>query len=528
MAISLKGLSGPDDIAVDGRRGNLLGYAPSGGGAAPPKWEVGNPAVAAMSGFQKEFERFAKEHDNSVITKAQLDMREAYATRYLDPENGEFKTRRGIDAKGMYDDGRAFFDDFMENNARKNLNERQQRLFAPVAANEMRGYAHQIASHEGQEILTHYKRENEVQISRAIDLAVADPLNQDSLPKSFGTLAGLYRARAKYEGWSDEYAALQLREAQGDVVTGMADTLAADRPELAIGLLNGNREFVSPLKYAKTLASLQARRDARLNKSLALEERALRKAGESAERDLYSMSFDGRLTREAVEASRDLLTGETYNKFLKLTRGEANLPDKSDRDTVIRLTEMAISADENLSEEAANALREGNLTIPDYRAAINEGQQFRDPVIKRVLQNIKELTGSSEMNPPAGARESYVNAKHDFMAWLDSDAGQKASNKERLEMGDMIANNYRIISTDKTLLTVPLPLFLVGTKTQPDIRATATRTEEAYRSGKIGKEMYEGDMRRIDKLIEIEKQKKQQSNAQSQTRPPGINRGLAR
>ena len=148
-------------------------------------------------------------------------------------------------------------------------------------------------------------------------------------------------------------------------------------------------------------------------------------------------------------------------------------------------------------------LRSGKLTIGDYRAAVNEGQQFRDPVIKQAMRDIEKLTGASELNPPAGARESFVNAKRDYLDWLDSDAGKKASDKDRMEMGRTIADQYRIIGTDKTLLTVPLPRNLVGTKTKPDIAASIRKIESEKAAGRLTEEQYRQEMIRIKRIADI-------------------------
>jgi hypothetical protein len=236
--------------------------------------------------------------------------------------------------------------------------------------------------------------------------------------------------------------------------------------------------------------------DAHLNRMITLENRELKRIRDEAEKELYEFAFDNKLTREDVEKHRDILTPDDYHKFLKFTRGEYRLPEKSNPEAIIRLTRMAVRGDQGTAD---SMLRSGELTIGDYRTAINEGQQFRDPVVKEVMRDIERLTGTSELNPPAGARESFVNAKRDYLDWLDSDAGRKASDKERLEMGCTIAKHYRIVNTEETLFTMPLPLNLVGTKTNPYIKATAKRIEAQYKAGRLN------DAQRNEELVRLKR-----------------------
>ena len=251
------------------------------------------------------------------------------------------------------------------------------------------------------------------------------------------------------------------------------------------------------------------------SRQMALEEREMRRQREAAGKDLYTLSFDGKLTREAVEAQRDVLSAEEYNKFLKLVRGESNLPDKSDPGAIIHLTDMATRGDADLQDTANELLRSGKLTVGDYRAAINEGQQFRDPVVKQVMQDIKDLTGASGINPPEGARESYVNARRDYLDWLASDAGKKASDRDRLDFGRNLANRYRIISAENTLLTMPLPLNLVGTKTAPDIKGTAAKIEEQHSAGLISDAQRDEELMRLKRMADIIAQRDRQKAAEA-------------
>jgi hypothetical protein len=243
---------------------------------------------------------------------------------------------------------------------------------------------------------------------------------------------------------------------------------------------------------------------------LKIQEQELQALQDSTEKEFYTLAFDGKLSREMVEAQRDILSPSDYDKFLKMTQGKTSLPDKSDPEAVIALQHMATSGDADLQNYADDFLRTGQLTISDYRTVLNEGQQFRDPVFKQVMTDIKMLTGFSELNPTPGARESFLNARNDYLAWRDSEAGKNASQKEHLEMGQAIANRYRIVSTENSLLTLPAPMFLIGSRTKPDIGATVAKTQAEYAAGRLSEAQYHEEMVRIDKLVTVIQQQEQE------------------
>jgi hypothetical protein len=271
-------------------------------------------------------------------------------------------------------------------------------------------------------------------------------------------------------------------------------------------------------KAANALERIERHETQALAAQLKVQEQDLKAAQAKAEKDLYNLAFDGKLTREAVEAQRDILSPSDYHKFLKLTQGELSLPDKSNPEAVIEITRMAINGDPDLQDRADEMLRTRGLTVSDYRSALNEGQQFRDPVIKQVMDEICLLTGVSEMNLHKGERESFVNAKGDFLLWLNSEAGENASARERLEMGRRIADRYRIISTHDALFTLRVPTFLAGLRTEPDIKATVEKTKAEYAAGRLTEEQYKEEAVRIKNIQDILERQRQQIQRSANTR----------
>jgi hypothetical protein len=86
--------------------------------------------------------------------------------------------------------------------------------------------------------------------------------------------------------------------------------------------------------------------------------------------------------------------------------------------------------------------------------------------------------------------------------WLDSDEGKKASDDAKLQMATRIGDLYRINSR-KTLLSTPVPLFLAGTRTEPDIAATVKKIEAEKQAGRLTETQYKQEMIRIRRMADI-------------------------
>jgi hypothetical protein len=269
--------------------------------------------------------------------------------------------------------------------------------------------------------------------------------------------------------------------------------------------------FLSPSRQLKYQAKWDRAQAARAKQEAA----AMKLAGQEAGKELLDMSYgvtDTPLTVDEVVARRDVLPNADYEKYLKAAREGTPPAEHSNPETIIGLTRMAVNGDADLQSAADDALRAGLLTVPDYRAAVNEGQQFRDPTIKRGLEEIRLKTGYSEMNPNPDAASSFIQAKNDYLGWLDSEAGKKAGDDDRLKMAGRIADNYRLVQTE-SLLTAPAPLYLSGSRLAPDIQKTIEETRTALEGGNLTQDEFEEQALRIKRIADILEQQRAEAKA---------------
>lgn len=259
------------------------------------------------------------------------------------------------------------------------------------------------------------------------------------------------------------------------------------------------QQLLTPAEYASLMSYAHDAAGRQLAAQLRMDGEALKSARENAEKELYEMLDSGTLTRDAVEERRDILPAEFYGKTLAWASGQGGPPEKSDPAAIMELTTAVINGGCDLQALADEALRAGRITIGDYHVSINEGELFRDPLEKQIMGEIKLLSGHSDMNPNPAAAESCVSAKRDYLAWRNSEAGQKATPQERREMGLQTARNRRL-NSEENILAGKIPLYLEGSGTMPDIKAAIEKTVKAYRNGKLAEPQYKEQLVRIKRF----------------------------
>ena len=425
------------------------------------------------------------------------------ANDHLYGETGIF-TRKGVNASTVVTDTKKFYEQAMQRHV-KGMNPAAASLFNQMAERSRMSVQTAVARHESDEMRAAQFESIKAGIVANQQMA----MNSYNNDKTFNPFREAIREGAvritQFNGMGEPAATQFIKQALSETDMMRAERLIAngyiqqaERLAKSDTLLPVHQD-----KVHQAIRAEQARQDNLAAKGLREQEAYLKKVRSGIEKDLYAMAFDGNLSRNDVEEARDILPPDDYNKFLKMTRGEVSLPEKSDPETIIALRRAAVNGDADLQDRADDALRAGRITTPDHNQLLNEGQQWRSPVIKQCEQAIIKLVGYSETNPNPAAAASEVQALRDFREWLDSDAGKKASDSERLNMAYQIGENSRINDLDNSLLSVPAPLFLVGTRTNPDLEATKQATNEAYDTGKISEETYETQARRLKTIEKI-------------------------
>ncbi|MDR2056567.1 MAG: hypothetical protein LBQ10_11990 [Desulfovibrio sp.] len=274
MPISLKGLSGPDDIAVDGKRGNLLGYAPSGGGVSVPKWEVGNPAAVAMAGLQKASESFAAVWDDVQVNDYLLKKRKELDDYYNNPDTGAFRMRQRDKAKGMYAEYQDMARKMWDEDAPKHLNKRQMGKATKPFAAMFRDYGHRVGSFETEQLMDAQVDTAKNVIFEATNLVAGGNFTEEALGASLAQVAEATREIGRMQGWDEATLKRKTQENVGNMLVKGAMGLAAERPTLAKGMLRTHKDDIPAAMYDPAMKTIKAHERAEAARARAENERS--------------------------------------------------------------------------------------------------------------------------------------------------------------------------------------------------------------------------------------------------------------
>ena len=264
-----------------------------------------------------------------------------------------------------------------------------------------------------------------------------------------------------------------------------------------------NLDGLSPQEALRFYNRAQANIEAGHIRRLEQEDRELTTLRAGAVKEMYTLAFNGELTPEAVEDRAALLSGDDQRKFMQLARGEATLPAQSEPAAQLSLLRLSLAQDPELADTADDLLRSGRLTLADYKSACADAEKPLDQEDTLAIDEILRLSTANGLQATATAEENALRATRDFKQWRNSERGQKASASERLEMGRNIAANYRNRSVDSVLIAMTPPLNLVGTKTNPDLKASVAKIVDGYRAGLISDEQRNAELIRLKRLADV-------------------------
>ena len=297
----------------------------------------------------------------------------------------------------------------------------------------------------------------------------------------------------------------------GGLMPGMGAAAAdSDGDQLPTPMPSGYGGLVPP----KQLMAMQTSYIKAVNDRAKAEEAKLKRQGDEVQKNMTIKWYSPEgISQDDVISARDYLSPDNFDKYMARARDGVPPPSHSDRNLLIEAREMAGDRATDFQATIDEGLKAYRLTVADYNTLASLGEKSRPPAYKQSEQIIRLKTGRSEMNPNPAADLSYLQAMGDFDAWLDSDAGRQASDRDRVEMANRIGDNYRLINLENNLLGVPAPLFLVGNRTAPNIEATARATKAAFEGGQMSEEQFNEECIRIKRMADILRQQQIDADA---------------
>lgn len=204
---------------------------------------------------------------------------------------------------------------------------------------------------------------------------------------------------------------------------------------------------------------------------------------------------EGKLTADWLKDNAQNLD-KADHRYFSSKLGGAFGPEHSDINVYVNLDGLARSG-QPVANKARAALLNGDLTESDYDKIMTRAQSQTNlpSAYKEGESYLSNVFQVNPLNPAAGAPQRRAQALYEYDQWYrnnpNSDASQSMAKAQEIE------NRYRTANLTKkseTILYGPAPIYLSGTRTDPNIPATAAATSAAYKAGKIGKEEYQREV----------------------------------
>lgn len=387
MAISLKGLHGPDNLPVDA--------SPSGfhnSGQHPALWQAGNPAAFAAAGLEKEALRFAATLDDLAVNDFLLKTSKELEADYANPQHGQFNTRKGQAALGMFREWQERSQRIWNEEAPTRLSARQLDMAKKPLAALFMATGRKVASHEAEQVLDWRRQTAELALNDAANLIAASPFDMENIGLGMASIRKSCAALGTMHGWDEAHTRSRADRAIGTALARGATTLAETRPDMALGFLRLHKEMIPEEAFQGAEAAVQKKIRARAREEQAAadrqkvhdayaaveglpsekaieyltspearnhlglsDEQAVKVAGLLHTRDTWQK----RAERNARDAAQSAVLTEAVNLTLGMNGREA------DPVAACRMVQEDPSLDGKTRSDTLKALREGRLDVDD-------------------------------------------------------------------------------------------------------------------------------------------------------------------
>jgi hypothetical protein len=307
----------------------------------------------------------------------------------------------------------------------------------------------------------------------------------------FRDLGGLAISDAMEKGVLDPLEGVKkLQKFRSDIVTAQVRRDIYARPHDAEqALLGDGYKDLSPEARIQWLERASSKAESQERTALANEERAYRMA-ERYEKDRADQLqkagdkflLEGHMTPEWLEGHKEELSAGDYRYFSESLRRDAEKAAegpkiKTDPHTYADLMGFAMDG-QDVRTPAREAFLDQQITREDYDRITSrvEGEQSsggRKPAWqKQGEEYIRNYFGAqADMDPTAAARKAEALDHYYDWASTHQDADPTAASKAR----DDIVKSMDLLHLKETLLLLPAPRNLVGTRDRPEI----VKTQEA-------------------------------------------------
>lgn len=234
-------------------------------------------------------------------------------------------------------------------------------------------------------------------------------------------------------------------------------------------------------------------------------EKALKDAGDQAEKDLDAMAVDGTLTRDAIERRKSLLSPTAYKSALKaLDPKQADVKD--DRDAVLRLEPILDSPEAPALIDQSYQV--GELSTTTYRSMREKVRTFQkddqpDSPYRSGRKFLTTALDPGQIGPDPMMRQplaiAQARALADFDAW--SEANPKITRVQAMTKADELMRAWQTVGFSDMRLALPRPRGFTGNKadvTGADVAAARAAVVGALDRGEISNDQAKLELDPLD------------------------------
>jgi hypothetical protein len=219
---------------------------------------------------------------------------------------------------------------------------------------------------------------------------------------------------------------------------------------------------------------------------------------------------DNNLTVDWVKSQKDNMSEDDYRYFL----GKASGTSASAKDDINTFTDLDTKAraGDDIADEARKALTSHMITEKTYTSLMDRAEshnQLPTP-FKQGEQYVADVMQVNPLNPSVGATQRRADALNEYDDYYKKNPN--ATSTELMNKAHEISRRYQIINLNdeqKRLVAGPQPLYLVGSRNDPDLIATKNATLSAYQQGLITKQTFNREAALIARWYNIEQQANQ-------------------
>lgn len=187
----------------------------------------------------------------------------------------------------------------------------------------------------------------------------------------------------------------------------------------------------------------------------------------------------GQLTPDWITQHAPLLKAEDVDHLYRELAGGENV--KSDLHTYSDLLTRAVSG-EDVTTQATAAYTRGLLGHEDYtRLVTTSGKEIPTP-FKAGSSYIRQAL-DTQMNPDPDRNKSLADALTEWNDWFEKNP--QVTREDAEKKAESISTRYRLFGAQSQLFTLKPPMYLQGSRAQPDLDATEKATFDGLKNSEI-------------------------------------------